>query len=85
MRDVTFSHVITPSHTPVINQKCLAFLWMLTLFLRCDSTTETLNLTVLESRQGVDISRKLARGKEAGCFCEVAGVSIVAVGGLCSQ
>ena len=32
-------------------EKCLAVLWMLASFLRCHSTTETLNLTVLEFRR----------------------------------
>ena len=66
----------------MIDQKCLAVLWMLALFLRCNST---LNLTVYEFQQGVDISGKLASGEEEGCFCKVAGMSIVAVDGLRSQ
>ena len=74
--------MIMPSHMLVIDQTLLR---MLASFLHCDSTKETLNLTVQEFRRGVDIFAKLARGEEAGCFFKVAGTSIVAVGGLRSQ
>ena len=74
--------MIMPSHTLVIDRTLLR---MLASFLHCDSTKETLNLTVQEFPQGVDIFAKLARGEEAGHFFKVAGVFIVATGGLRSQ
>lgn len=55
---------------------------MLASFLRYNST---LNLTVYKFRQGVDISGKLASGEEEHFFRKVAGMSIIAVGGLRSQ